>query len=88
MKHQRGVALLLVLWVLAMLSVMLSGLAGWVQLQSRQSAWNRQHAQAQLAAEAVGVFQADSPANFKHAGEKQNDPGHLHLHQLMGSSPD
>lgn len=52
MKHQRGVALLLVLWVLAMLSVMLSGLAGWVQLQSRQSAWNRQHAQAQLAAEA------------------------------------
>ena len=52
MKHQRGVALLLVLWVLARLSVMLSGLAGWVQLQSRQSAWNRQHAQAQLAAEA------------------------------------
>ena len=38
MKHQRGVALLLALWVLALLSVMLGGLAGWVQLQSRQAA--------------------------------------------------
>ncbi|WP_455827943.1 type II secretion system minor pseudopilin GspK [Pseudomonas kilonensis] len=52
MKHQRGVALLLALWVLALLSVMLGGLAGWVQLQSRQAAWYRQHASAEFAAEA------------------------------------
>ncbi|MDP0919122.1 hypothetical protein Q6272_29135, partial [Klebsiella pneumoniae] len=52
MKHQRGVALLLVLWVLALLSLLLGGLAGWVQLETRQAAWHRQHTQAALAAEA------------------------------------
>lgn len=52
MKHQRGVALLLVLWVLALLSLLLGGLAGWVQLQTRQAAWHRQHTQTALAAEA------------------------------------
>lgn len=52
MTRQRGAALLLVLWVLALLSVLLGGLAGWVQLQSRQALWLRQHAQTVLAAEA------------------------------------
>jgi general secretion pathway protein K len=52
MKRQRGVALLLVLWVLALLSLLLGGLAGWVQLESRQALWHRQHTQALLAAEA------------------------------------
>lgn len=52
MKRQRGVALLLVLWVLALLSLLLGGLAGWVQLETRQALWHRQHAQALLAAEA------------------------------------
>ncbi|WP_395606577.1 type II secretion system minor pseudopilin GspK [Pseudomonas sp. B22129] len=52
MRRQRGAALLLVLWVLALLSVLLGGLAGWVQLQSRQALWLRQHAQTVLAAEA------------------------------------
>ncbi len=52
MKHQRGVALLLVLWVLALLSLLLGGLAAWVQLETRQAAWHRQHTQASLAAEA------------------------------------
>ena len=52
MKHQRGVALLLVLWVLALLSLLLGGLAGWVQLETRQALWHRQHTQALLAAEA------------------------------------
>ncbi|WLH77584.1 general secretion pathway protein GspK [Pseudomonas sp. FP2335] len=52
MKQQRGVALLLVLWVLALLSLLLGGLAGWVQLQTRQATWHRQHTQAVLAAEA------------------------------------
>lgn len=51
-RHQRGVALLLVLWVLALLSLLLGGLAGWVQLETRQAAWHRQHTQAVLAAEA------------------------------------
>jgi len=52
MKRQRGAALLLVLWVLALLSVLLGGLAGWVQLQSRQALWLRQHTQTLLAAQA------------------------------------
>jgi general secretion pathway protein K len=44
--------LLLVLWVLALLSLLLGGLAGWVQLETRQATWHRQHTQAVLAAEA------------------------------------
>lgn len=56
MKRQRGAALLLVLWVLALLSVLLGGLAGWVQLESRQALWHRQHTQTLLAAEA-GIAQ-------------------------------
>ncbi|MCD5995508.1 general secretion pathway protein GspK [Pseudomonas sp. CDFA 602] len=49
--RQQGVALLLVLWVLALLSLLLGGMAGWVQLESRQALWLRQHTQALLAAE-------------------------------------
>ena len=30
----------------------------------------------QRAAKAVGVFQADGPADLEQAGEQQNDPGH------------
>lgn len=52
MKHQRGVALLLVLWALALLSLLLGGLAGWVQLETRQALYARRHTQALLAAEA------------------------------------
>lgn len=52
MKRQQGVALLLVLWVLALLSILLAGLAGWVQLENRQALWQRQHTQALMAAEA------------------------------------
>ncbi|MBI6567096.1 general secretion pathway protein GspK [Pseudomonas synxantha] len=56
MRRQRGAALLLVLWVLALLSVLLGGLVGWVQLESRQALWHRQHTQTLLAAEA-GIAQ-------------------------------
>lgn len=52
MKGQRGVALLLVLWVLALLTTLLAGLLGWVHLQNRQALWQRQQTQALLAAEA------------------------------------
>ena len=52
MRRQRGAALLLVLWVLALLSVLLGGLAGWVQLESRQALWHRQHTQTEHAAQA------------------------------------
>lgn len=52
MKRQRGVALLLVLWVLALLSTLLAGLVGWVHLQNRQALWQRQQTQTLLAAEA------------------------------------
>jgi general secretion pathway protein K len=57
MKKQKGIALLLVLWALALLSLLLGGLAGWVQLETRQGLWQRQHTQALLAAEA-GMNQA------------------------------
>lgn len=52
MRRQKGVALLLVLWALALLSLLLSGLANLVQLENRQASWVRQNTQAQLAAEA------------------------------------
>lgn len=52
MRGQRGVALLLVLWVLALLGTLLAGLVGWVHLQNRQALWQRQHLQGLLAAEA------------------------------------
>jgi general secretion pathway protein K len=52
MKLQRGVALLVVLWVLALLSLLLASLAGGVRLESRQALWQRQHTQGLLAAEA------------------------------------
>ena len=52
MNRQRGVALLLVLWAVATLSLLLGGLAGWVQLETRQASWQRQHTQALLAAQA------------------------------------
>jgi len=51
-RRQKGVALLLVLWVLALLSTLLAGLLGWVHLQNRQALWQRQHTQGVLAAEA------------------------------------
>jgi len=48
------------LWVLALLSVLLGGLAGWVQLESRQALWHRQHTQTVLAAQAgVALAMAD-----------------------------
>jgi general secretion pathway protein K len=56
MRSQHGVALLLVLWVLALLGTLLAGLLGLVHLQNRQALWQRQHTQAVLAAEAgVGM---------------------------------
>lgn len=60
MRRQRGAALLLVLWVLALLSVLLGGLAGWVRPESRQALWHRQHTQTVLAAQAgVALAMAD-----------------------------
>ena len=52
MKSQKGVALLLVLWVLALLSLLLGGLNVMVQGEFRQSEWQRNKTQALLAAEA------------------------------------
>jgi general secretion pathway protein K len=57
LKRQKGVALLLVLWALALLSLLLGGLAGWIQLETRQATWQRQQTQGVLAAEA-GMNQA------------------------------
>ena len=57
MRAQRGVALLVVLWVLAVLSTLLAVVAATVQLQLRQARWQAGHVQALLAAEA-GLSQA------------------------------
>jgi len=57
MNVQRGVALLMVLWVLAVLSTLLGALAAAVQLQNRQAQWQVAHTRAIFAAEA-GLSQA------------------------------
>jgi general secretion pathway protein K len=57
MNVQRGVALLMVLWVLAVLSTLLGALAAAVQLQNRQAQWQVAHTRAISAAEA-GLSQA------------------------------
>ena len=64
--RQRGVALLLVLWVLAVLSTLLAALAATVQLQHRQARWQADYTQALFAAQAglglaVMALQARDP---------------------------
>ena len=65
MSRQRGAALLLALWVIALASLLLGSLSVSVQLQQRQSLWQRDHTQATLAAEAglglavAGLMQND-----------------------------
>jgi|ERR1700712_487929 len=66
MKKEQGVALLLVLWVLALLSTLLAALAATVQLQHRQAQWMASHTQALFSAEAglgeaVMALQARDP---------------------------
>jgi general secretion pathway protein K len=66
MSKQQGVALLLVLWVLALLSTLLAALAATVQLQHRQAQWMASHTQALFSAEAglgeaVMALQARDP---------------------------
>ena len=51
MKAQRGAALLLTLWVVALLSVLLGSLAMSVQLQLRQAQWQRNQTEGLLAAQ-------------------------------------
>jgi len=51
-RRQRGMALLLVLWALALLAMLLAGLVVEVRQQARLSLWQREHSRASLAAEA------------------------------------
>lgn len=51
-RPQRGVALLLVLWALALLSLLLGTLVLMVRQETRLALWQREHTQALLAAEA------------------------------------
>lgn len=51
-RRQRGVALLLVLWALAMLGLLLGALVMVVRQETRLALWQREHTQALLAAEA------------------------------------
>ncbi len=51
MNSQRGAALVLALWALALLSLMMAVVVGTVRLENRQSAYALQHARALLAAE-------------------------------------
>lgn len=52
MTGQRGAALLVVLWVLALLATLLAGVASLVHLQNRQALWQNQQARGIAAAEA------------------------------------
>jgi general secretion pathway protein K len=75
MKGQRGVALLVVLWVLALLSLLLASLAGSVRLETRQALWQRQHTQGLLAAEAgvslavVGLLERNPNLRWRADGQ-------------------
>lgn len=75
MKRQRGMALLLTLWLIALLATLLAGLAATVQLQLRQAAYQRDHAQGQLAARAglslavAGLLAADLKARWRADGQ-------------------
>ncbi|WP_455922600.1 type II secretion system minor pseudopilin GspK [Pseudomonas putida] len=51
-RRQQGMALLLVLWALALLAMLLAGLVVEVRQQARLSLWQREHTRASLAAEA------------------------------------
>lgn len=51
-RSQRGAALILVLWVIALASTLLGSLAVSVQLQQKQALWQRHQTRAALAAEA------------------------------------
>ncbi|WP_248799993.1 general secretion pathway protein GspK [Pseudomonas sp. MWU13-2105] len=51
MNGQRGAALVLALWALALLSLMMAVVVGTVRLENRQSAYALQHTRALLAAE-------------------------------------
>ncbi|MGY2224939.1 hypothetical protein ACW9IK_19820 [Pseudomonas gingeri] len=52
MKRQRGAALILALWALALLSVMMGAVVQSIRLENRQSTYELQHAKALLAAQA------------------------------------
>jgi general secretion pathway protein K len=52
MKRQRGMALLLVLWTMALLAILLGTLVVEVRQQARLALWQREHTRASLAAEA------------------------------------
>ncbi|RRV10684.1 general secretion pathway protein GspK [Pseudomonas sp. v388] len=52
MSGQRGAALLVVLWVLALLGTLLAGVASLVHVQNRQALWQSQHTRALVIAEA------------------------------------
>lgn len=84
MNHQRGAALLLVLWVIGLLSVLLGGLAVAVQLQQRQALWQGRQTQALLAAEA-GLELAVANLARRDAQRWQADDA-LHVQAFAGST--
>lgn len=51
-RRQKGVALLLVLWALAMLTVLMTGLLAMVRQESQLGRWQREHTRALMAANA------------------------------------
>ncbi|TLG91598.1 general secretion pathway protein GspK, partial [Pseudomonas edaphica] len=52
MKRQRGAALLMVLWALALLGLIMAGVVDTLRLENRQSAFSLQQTHARLAAQA------------------------------------
>jgi general secretion pathway protein K len=84
MKRQRGVALLLVLWVLALLSTLLGTLAATVQLQNRQAQWQVAHIRGLFAAEA-GLSQAVMALQARDPKARWSADGEPHVLSFAGA---
>lgn len=83
MTKHRGIALLLVLWVLALLSTLLAALAGGVRLEYRQALWQQQRTQALMAAEA-GLCLAVLALNAQPVQARWAADGSVHAAEFAG----
>ncbi len=81
MSSQRGTALLVVLWMIVLLSTLLTGLATTVQTQLRQSLWQRNEATGQLAAQA-GLAIAVQALSARNVNARWPTDGALHIHTV------
>ena len=84
MSGQRGAALLVVLWVLALLGTLLAGVASLVHMQNRQSLWQSLNTRALVAAEA-GVALAVEALARRDPRTRWRPDGRVHLQRFDDS---